>query len=112
MGATGSEGPNASASRIHEVGMSFQRDAGARFSGMEESVRCKVETVCKEKGGEAGPSYRKGRGKIQLPRTFCSKQSHSLSCHSSHSGVMLSSTASLPRSSHKHVSICQVSGLG
>ena len=63
MGATGSEGPNASASRIHEVGMSFWRDAGAWFSGMEESMRCKVAMVCKEKGGEAGPSYRKGRGR-------------------------------------------------
>ena len=41
--------------------MSFPRDAGAWLSGMEESLRCTVKIRSKEKGGEAGPSYRKGR---------------------------------------------------
>lgn len=98
MGAAGREGPASAASRKQEEGMSFLRDAGTWLSRVEESLRFKAESICKERGGEVEPSNTKGREKTQAgetpgePRILSHKQSLSPSWVCSHSVVMLSIT--------------------
>ena len=102
--------------------MSFPRDAGAWLSGMEESLRCKVKIRSKEKRGEAGPSYRKGRGRsrqerlqkrleLSLTNSLCLVSA--LTLVSSSASQPPSPEVSTSRSALFHLlSGCLVSGLG
>lgn len=70
MGATGSEGPNASASRIHEVGMSFQRDAGGPV--LRDGRVCEMQSGdgVQREGRRGGAQLQKGEGEDPVASNF------------------------------------------